>query len=59
MSEGSEAGKTMGAEWKERTPMKRFADPSEIAKILVFFASDLASYCTGSELYADGGYILP
>ena len=38
-----------------RTPMGRIGDPSEIASIAVFLASDDASYITGQTLYADGG----
>ena len=38
-----------------RTPMGRFGEPSEIAAIAAFLASDDASYMTGQTLYADGG----
>ena len=37
-------------------PMKRLAEPLEIARPLLFLASDDASYMTGSELIVDGGY---
>jgi 3alpha(or 20beta)-hydroxysteroid dehydrogenase len=36
-------------------PMKRPADPSEVAKLALFLASDDSSYCTGSEFVVDGG----
>lgn len=36
--------------------LKRFAKPEEIAKTILFMASDDASYITGSILKADGGY---
>jgi NAD(P)-dependent dehydrogenase (short-subunit alcohol dehydrogenase family) len=38
-----------------RTPLGRIGDPSEIAAIAAFLASDEASYVTGQTLYADGG----
>jgi glucose 1-dehydrogenase len=38
-----------------RTPMGRVGDPSEIASIAAFLASDGASYVTGQTIYADGG----
>lgn len=38
-----------------RTPMKRPAEPGEIASIAVFLASDDSSYITGQTIYADGG----
>jgi NAD(P)-dependent dehydrogenase (short-subunit alcohol dehydrogenase family) len=39
-----------------RHPMKRQADPMEIANGVLFLASDEASYITGTELAIDGGY---
>ena len=38
-----------------RTPMGRVGDPSEVASVAVFLASDYASYLTGQTLYPDGG----
>ena len=38
-----------------RTPMGRVGEPSEIASIAVFLASEDASYVTGQTIYADGG----
>ncbi|MEM7070360.1 MAG: SDR family oxidoreductase [Pseudomonadota bacterium] len=40
-----------------RTPLKRLAQPHEIADIVVFLAGSKASYITGETIYADGGRI--
>jgi NAD(P)-dependent dehydrogenase (short-subunit alcohol dehydrogenase family) len=40
----------------ETVPMGRLADPAEIAKVVVFLASDSASYITGSMITVDAGY---
>jgi len=38
-----------------RTPLGRCGEPSEIASIAAFLASDDASYLTGQTIYPDGG----
>jgi len=38
------------------TALKRLAKPEEIAKTMLFLASEEASYITGTELLVDGGY---
>jgi len=38
------------------TPMGRVGRPEEIAAVIVFLASDEASFVTGTTLLADGGY---
>ena len=40
----------------EKIYLKRFAQPEEIAKAILFFASDDSSYITGSVMVIDGGH---
>jgi NAD(P)-dependent dehydrogenase (short-subunit alcohol dehydrogenase family) len=38
-----------------RVPLKRFADAGEVARAVLFVASDDAAFMTGSEIVIDGG----
>jgi NAD(P)-dependent dehydrogenase (short-subunit alcohol dehydrogenase family) len=45
-------------EYAERTtPLGRMAMPDEIARVVVFAASDLAAYVTGTTIVVDGGQL--
>ncbi len=39
----------------EKIPLKRMAEPAEIAAVHAFLASDQASYITGQVIFVDGG----
>ena len=41
--------------FKKAIPMRRFAQPSEVADAILFFASDRAAYVTGQVLSVSGG----
>lgn len=41
---------------KENIPLKRFAEPEEIAKFIMFLISDENTYITGQVIAIDGGY---
>jgi L-rhamnose 1-dehydrogenase len=43
------------AYFRKRIPLGRIGEPRDIAKCVIFLASDLASYVTGAALLADGG----
>ena len=42
---------------KRSIPMGRIGRPEEVAKPILFLASDDASFITGTELVVDGGYM--
>ena len=42
----------------EGIPMRRFADPADVAGSVAFFASEDSTYVTGQVLCVDGGATL-
>ncbi|MDR6820194.1 3-oxoacyl-[acyl-carrier protein] reductase [Neorhizobium sp. 2083] len=42
----------------DRSPLKRVADPAEIAELVSYLAGPRSSYMTGSSLTIDGGWVL-
>jgi NAD(P)-dependent dehydrogenase (short-subunit alcohol dehydrogenase family) len=41
-----------------RSPIKRLGHPEEVANVVLFLASDDSSFVVGSEIAADGGWLL-
>jgi len=52
----SETGEQRKKMISATVPLGRFGTPDEIAKAVVFLASDDSSYITGTELFVDGGF---
>jgi NAD(P)-dependent dehydrogenase (short-subunit alcohol dehydrogenase family) len=51
----SETGKQRAKLISTTVPLGRLGTPGEVAKAVVFLASDDSSYVTGTELFVDGG----
>ena len=52
----SEVGQQRLKSISASVPLGRLAKPQEIARAVVFLASDDSSYITGTELFVDGGF---
>jgi NAD(P)-dependent dehydrogenase (short-subunit alcohol dehydrogenase family) len=52
--------RTLPPEWMngllQHTPMGRMARPEKISNVVVFLASDAASFVTGAAINVDGGF---
>jgi 3-oxoacyl-[acyl-carrier protein] reductase len=49
------AGSEGEGRYLSKVPMRRFAQPAEIAAAIAFLASDEAAFITGQTLFVDGG----
>jgi NAD(P)-dependent dehydrogenase (short-subunit alcohol dehydrogenase family) len=47
-----------GETWTAMTPMRRLGEPVDIARAVLYLASDAAAYATGTDLIVDGGYTI-
>jgi len=45
------------ARWARQTPLQRIGQPEEFANLVVFLASERASYITGVSIAVDGGTV--
>ena len=56
----TEMGKSIPEESRQQMlaqiPLRRFGEPDEIGKVILFLCSDLASYMTGQTLHVNGGW---
>jgi 3-oxoacyl-[acyl-carrier protein] reductase len=59
-TEGTHSGGIVGSDFEKamiaRTPLGRFGQPDDIARIAVFLASEDSAWLTGERLAASGGY---
>jgi 3-oxoacyl-[acyl-carrier protein] reductase len=58
MTETIRTNEKFAANMMNRIPLKRWAEPEEVAGAFVFLASDAASYITGQVLPVDGGMVI-
>ncbi len=55
-AQGTERDEVVG-QWTRQIPLGRLATPEEFANVVVFLASERASYITGASIGVDGGFI--
>jgi len=47
-----------GETWLAMSPMGRLGEPVDVARAVLYLASDAASFATGTDLIVDGGYTI-
>lgn len=55
-AEGVDPGK-IRERWASQAPLRRLGQPEEFANLVVFLASERASYITGASIAVDGGFV--
>jgi 3-oxoacyl-[acyl-carrier protein] reductase len=56
-AESGQSREQVDARWTSQIPLRRLARPEEFADLVVFLASERASYITGASIAVDGGFI--
>lgn len=56
-AEGANLTADLRDETEDTIPLRRWARPEEIAETIAWLASDEASYITGTQIVADGGWL--
>lgn len=46
-----------GMSFLRRVPLRRLGEPDEVARVVLFLASDLSSYVNGAVIVVDGGFL--
>ncbi len=54
---GEEQGRKILQDFEQTIPLKRMADPNEIASVILFLLGSDSQYCTASNVMADGGLL--
>ncbi len=57
MSETGKSEQDVMNFWLENIPLGRFGQPADLANLVVFLASEKASYITGTVIQVDGGFV--
>jgi NAD(P)-dependent dehydrogenase (short-subunit alcohol dehydrogenase family) len=47
-----------GETWLAMSPMRRLGEPVDVARAVLYLASDAAAFATGTDLIVDGGYTI-